>query len=76
MLDLLDLLVRNGGRLVSRDQIQTTLWSDQFLENRDKKITNAVSRLRHILGDDPAQPRYIESVPRYWLPDDRQGHSV
>jgi DNA-binding winged helix-turn-helix (wHTH) protein/tetratricopeptide (TPR) repeat protein len=64
MLDLLDLLVRNGGRLVSRDQIQTTLWSDQFLENRDKKITNAVSRLRHILGDDPAQPRYIESVPR------------
>jgi DNA-binding winged helix-turn-helix (wHTH) protein/tetratricopeptide (TPR) repeat protein len=64
MLDLLDLLVRNGGRLVTREQIQTTLWPDQFLENREKQITNAVSRLRHILGDDPAQPRYIESVPR------------
>jgi DNA-binding winged helix-turn-helix (wHTH) protein/tetratricopeptide (TPR) repeat protein len=64
MLDLLDLLVRNGGRLVTRDQIQTALWPDQFLENREKQITNAISRLRHILGDDPAQPRYIESVPR------------
>ena len=64
MLDLLALLVRNGGRLVTRDQIQITLWPNQFLENREKQITNAVSRLRHILGDDPAQPRYIESVPR------------
>ncbi|MGD0890983.1 MAG: winged helix-turn-helix domain-containing protein [Terracidiphilus sp.] len=64
MLELLDLLVRNGGRLVTRDQIQTALWPEQYLENRDKQITNAVSRLRHILGDDPAQPRFIESVPR------------
>jgi DNA-binding winged helix-turn-helix (wHTH) protein/tetratricopeptide (TPR) repeat protein len=64
MLDLLELLVRNGGRLVTREQIQTALWPDQFLENREKQITNAISRLRHILGDDPAQPRYIESVPR------------
>lgn len=64
MLDLLDLLVRNGGRLVTREQIQNALWPDQFLDNREKQITNAVSRLRHILGDNPAQPRYIESVPR------------
>jgi DNA-binding winged helix-turn-helix (wHTH) protein/TolB-like protein len=64
MLDLLDLLVRNAGRLITREQIQTTLWPDQFLENREKQITNAISRLRHILGDDPSQPRYIESVPR------------
>jgi DNA-binding winged helix-turn-helix (wHTH) protein/tetratricopeptide (TPR) repeat protein len=64
MLDLLDLLIRNGGRLVTREQIQSTLWPDQFVENRDKQITNAISRLRHILGDDPAKPRYIESIPR------------
>jgi len=64
MLDLLDLLVRNAGRLVTREQIQAALWPDQYLENREKQITNAVSRLRHILGDNPAQPRYIESVPR------------
>jgi DNA-binding winged helix-turn-helix (wHTH) protein/tetratricopeptide (TPR) repeat protein len=64
MLDLLDLLIRNGGSLVTREQIQTTLWPDQFLENRDKQITNAVSRLRHILGDNSDRPRFIESVPR------------
>jgi DNA-binding winged helix-turn-helix (wHTH) protein/tetratricopeptide (TPR) repeat protein len=64
MLDLLDLLIRNGGRLVTREQIQSTLWPDQFVENREKQITNAISRLRHILGDDPAKPRYIESIPR------------
>jgi DNA-binding winged helix-turn-helix (wHTH) protein len=64
MLDLLDLLIRNGGRLVTREQIQSTLWPDQFVENREKQITNAISRLRHILGDDPAKPRYIKSIPR------------
>lgn len=64
MLDLLDLLVRSGGQLVTREQIQTSLWPDQFLDNRDKQITNAVSRLRHILGDNSTRPRYIESVPR------------
>ena len=64
MLDLLDLLVRSEGRLVTREQIQNTLWPDQFAENREKQITNAISRLRHILGDNSARPRYIESVPR------------
>jgi DNA-binding winged helix-turn-helix (wHTH) protein/TolB-like protein len=64
MLDLLDLLIRNGGRLVTRDQIHSALWPGQHLENREKQITNAISRLRHILGDDPSRPRYIESIPR------------
>src|ERR1700744_2288672 len=63
MLDLLDLLIRSGGRLVTREQIQTTLWPGQYLEKREKQITHAVSRLRHILGDNPSNPRYIESVP-------------
>ena len=45
MLDLLDLLVRSEGRLVTREQIQNTLWPDQFAENREKQITNAISRL-------------------------------
>lgn len=64
MLDLLDLLVRSSGRLVTREQIQQTLWPDQFLNNSEKRITNAVARLRHILGDNSSRPRYIESVPR------------
>ncbi|ACO33397.1 winged helix-turn-helix domain-containing protein [Acidobacterium capsulatum] len=64
MLDLLDLLVRSSGRLVTREQIQKTLWPGQFLDNSEKRITNAVARLRHILGDNSSRPRYIESVPR------------
>ncbi len=57
----LDLLVRNAGKPMDRDEILQTLRgidSDAF--NRAVDIT--ISRLRQKLGDDPKQPEFIKTV--------------
>jgi DNA-binding winged helix-turn-helix (wHTH) protein/tetratricopeptide (TPR) repeat protein len=64
ILDLLELLLLHAGQLVTREQIRTSLWPDQEFVGHDKIITNAISRLRHILRDNSSAPRYIESVPK------------
>jgi len=64
IVELLELLVVNAGQLVTREQIRQSLWPDQEFLNHEKIITNAISRLRHILRDNPADPKYIESVPK------------
>jgi DNA-binding winged helix-turn-helix (wHTH) protein/Tfp pilus assembly protein PilF/TolB-like protein len=64
IVDLLELLLNNAGELVTREQIRKALWPDQEFLNHEKIITNAISRLRYILRDDPASPRCIESVPK------------
>jgi DNA-binding winged helix-turn-helix (wHTH) protein/Tol biopolymer transport system component len=61
--DLLVLLLRNRGDLVPRKQIAESLWrSDVFVET-DRSINNAIRKIRLALGDDPENPRFIETVP-------------
>lgn len=60
-LEVLALLMRNRGRVLSRDRIldQTRgLDWDAF----DRSIDVTVSRLRHKLGDDPKAPRFIRTI--------------
>ena len=62
--DMLTLLISNPGQLVTREQIREALWPGQEFLSHEKIITNVVSRLRLTLNDDPAQPRFIESIPK------------
>jgi DNA-binding winged helix-turn-helix (wHTH) protein len=62
-LDLLSLLLERPGELITRDEIQRRLWPDSTVEF-DHSLDVTVSRLRAILGDRGATPRYIETVPR------------
>jgi two-component system response regulator RstA len=59
--ELLSLLARNRGRILSRDRILEEIrgldW-DCF----DRSIDVLVSRLRQKLGDDPRKPTYIRTV--------------
>lgn len=59
--DLLGLLVRSRGRVLSRDHIMSETrgvdW-DAF----DRSVDVLVSRLRQKLGDDPRRPSYIRTV--------------
>src|SRR5579859_1250266 len=64
ILDLLELLLLHAGQLVTREQIRASLWPDQEFVGHDKIITNAISRLRHVLRDSSSAPRFIESVPK------------
>jgi two-component system phosphate regulon response regulator OmpR len=59
--ELLRLLVRNRGRILSRDRIlDETRGVD--LEPYDRSIDVLVSRLRQKLGDDPRKPAFIRTV--------------
>src|SRR5271155_4554543 len=62
-MDLLILLVRNGGRLVSRDEIIERLWGKDVHFDTDNSINTAIRKIRRALGEDPEKPQFLETVP-------------
>jgi DNA-binding response OmpR family regulator len=59
--DLLALLVRKVGTVVTREQIMEDVWDEHWFGST-KTLDVHVSWLRRKLGDDPATPRYITTV--------------
>ena len=59
--DLLAYLASHPGRVYSRDQLMEAVWDEPFFEDTST-VTVHVRRLRAKLGDDPAEPRFIETV--------------
>ena len=62
-IDLLCLLLERPGELITREEIERRLWPDRNVDFRHS-LDVVVSRLRTVLGDKGASPRYIETVPR------------
>jgi DNA-binding winged helix-turn-helix (wHTH) protein/tetratricopeptide (TPR) repeat protein len=62
ILDLLRLLASRPSQLVTKEDILRELWPDVAVT--DNAITQAVSELRHALGDDATAPRFVQTVPR------------
>lgn len=61
-LDLLFLFAERPGTLVTKDHLLQALWPGVAVT--DNAITQVVSELRQALDDEPASPRYVETVPR------------
>ena len=61
--DALALLVREQGRLVSKDRFLDEVW--RGIPVTDEALTQCVRTLRRQLGDDAARPRFIETVPKH-----------
>lgn len=59
---LLRALARTPGRLVGADQLLREVWGEAG-EHDERVLRLYVSRLRRKLGDDPASPRYIVTLP-------------
>jgi len=57
-------LVERPGQLVTRQELQEKLWPGQPAEEVDDSLNSTVKKLREALGDDPAKPLYIETIPR------------
>jgi DNA-binding winged helix-turn-helix (wHTH) protein len=53
-------LLRNPGRLVTKDEILNAVWSDYSVS--DNSLTRSIATLRRLLGDDSREPRYIATV--------------
>jgi two-component system response regulator RegX3 len=59
--DLLALLVREAGSVVSRERLIDEVWDVNWFGST-KTLDVHVSGLRRKLGDDPASPRYLHTV--------------
>src|SRR2546429_3943117 len=59
---LLLCLAEHSGELVSIDDLLAQVWPDVTVA--PDSVYQAVASLRRLLGDDPKQPTYIETVPR------------
>ena len=60
--DLLVVLVREHGHLVTKDELLQRVWPESFVE--EGILTVHVSALRKALGDDARPPACIETVAR------------
>lgn len=62
-LDALVLLVRENGRLVTKDRFLDDVW--RGVPVTDEALTQCIRTLRRTLGDDASRPRFIETVPKH-----------
>ena len=54
-------LLRNPGRLINKDEIVASVWSDSAVS--DNSLTRSIAQLRRVLDDDSREPQYILTVP-------------
>ncbi len=59
--DLLLELVRNAGAVVSREELMSTVWDENWFGST-KTLDVHIGWLRKKLGDDPNDPRYLHTV--------------
>jgi Tol biopolymer transport system component/DNA-binding winged helix-turn-helix (wHTH) protein len=60
-MELLALLVRRRGALVSREEIVHTIWGEAVHIDGDAGVNTAIRKIRLALDDDSASPRYLET---------------
>lgn len=58
----IEILIRNSGKLVTRQTVLTTIWGTEHAEDTGY-LRLYVSQLRRKLEEDPANPRYILTEP-------------
>ena len=61
-MELLILLVARREQLVSRKDIVSKLWRSNLFIDTEPSINNIVRKIRAALGDNPAEPRFLETV--------------
>lgn len=59
--DLLELLVRNAGRVLTRGQLIDRVWGSDYVGDT-KTLDVHIKRLRAKIESDPAEPTYIQTV--------------
>lgn len=60
--ETLKLFLENAGKLLEKDELMQRLWQDRFVE--EGNLTSNIKMLRKALGDNAAEPRFIETVQR------------
>jgi TolB-like protein/DNA-binding winged helix-turn-helix (wHTH) protein len=62
LFDLLLVLVRNSGEVITKEELMQKVWPDQLVE--ESNLTVSMSALRKALGERYKERKYIETVPK------------
>jgi TolB-like protein/DNA-binding winged helix-turn-helix (wHTH) protein len=61
---LLHFLVKNSGRVVTRDEIRQEVWAADTYVDFQRNLNVCIAQVRAAIDDDSESPRFIETVPR------------
>jgi DNA-binding winged helix-turn-helix (wHTH) protein len=61
--ELLEILVANRPKALSKTALREQLWPDTFVV--EKNLVNLIAEIREALGDNPTNARFIRTVPRF-----------
>ncbi len=61
---ILELLLRQSGEIVTRENLRQALWPEGTHVNFDGSLNAALKKLRAALQDDAENPRFVETIPR------------
>ncbi|MGC2250736.1 MAG: winged helix-turn-helix domain-containing protein [Acidobacteriaceae bacterium] len=60
---VLAILLERPGEVVSREELQTRLWPDTFVDV-DHNLNTAINKIREALNDSSEHPQFIETLSR------------
>ena len=61
---VLMLLASRANELVTREEIQKLLWSDDTFVDFEQGVNYCIKQIRVALSDDARTPRFVETLPR------------
>ena len=61
---VLAVLLARPGELVTREELQSKLWTADTFVDFDHGLNKAINKIREALGDSAESPRFVETVAR------------
>src|SRR5262245_13076554 len=61
---VLQALLERPGELVTREEFQRKIWPQDTFVDFDQGLNRAINKVRDVLSDAAASPRFIETLPR------------
>jgi TolB-like protein/DNA-binding winged helix-turn-helix (wHTH) protein/Flp pilus assembly protein TadD len=61
---VLAMLLEHAGQVVSREDLQKTVWPADTFVDFDHGLNKAINKIREALGDSAESPRFVETVAR------------
>jgi len=58
------LLLERPGEVITREEFEKRLWSEDTFVDFDHSLNTAIRKLRQALGDDQERPRFVETLPK------------
>jgi DNA-binding winged helix-turn-helix (wHTH) protein len=61
---ILAMLLERPGEIVTREELQQKLWSNDTFVDFDNSLNKAINKIREALGDSADNPRFVETMAR------------